>query len=1016
MSHFKLKSSIKASDVIPVNKYISEKTGLTVIIANVEGPLVYGNICLATEAHDDNGLPYALEHLILLGSERYPYKGILDLLANRCMAHGTYTFTETDHTRYTIYTTGDAGMLTLLPIYIDHILRPTLTDEGFITEVHHVNGEGEDAGVVYCNIQLRENNAIPRCELKLLRAMYPNSGYSAVIDGIMENLRNFTDIIKVRDYHKKFYRAENLTIILTGQIEADDVFKVLATVEDDIITKRKKEVQEEWVKPWQTIPPPPNYGELREQWPADTEDSGQVLFGWRGPMLTEPTALKELTACAVLLQYLCDTAAAPLQRALVEREDALAGDVSYNLTENVAPLIKIELENVPVDKFEIARDEARNCLKSIIKGDEAIDMERMKRLLRKQLRETMTSLESDPHHTIAFRCIGDALYSQNEDDFISRMNPHNSLKELLKESSDYWLSLLKKYFSDDLVTIIGSPSIELQAKIAKDEIKRIEEQRVQLGEEGLAEKGKILDDAIKFNERPPPPGTLASVAVPSCENLKYRNISSWNSGGEPCPHFDLKEIPMYTRVHSLNTNFVYMSFILDTTNVDQTTRKWLPLHLNALAECPVRRGDKLIPHEEVISTTDQLIVSFSKDIGLGLNCPTPKFPAQNFAVGQFGHFVQIETTCEPADYEEVVNHLYEILYAAEINKERLLVFAQRLINDASQVRGNGYVMDNYILRDSLYCKDSNVHWSFVLRQQKFLKELVEQLNAGGDCAEAAISEAKETFKNITRNAWLHLAADLEKYKLSTEPWKRFARENEITPLEPQLYWDADLMSGWGGGIVVGVEGLDSPLVVQLSEGPLGNALVDVAPLSVALNYFTQREGPMWRSLRFGDLSFGYGIRHSQHEGRLVFSLALYRATDTVAAYTKAKSIVDEYLADGKFDEDLFASAKSTALFDEVEKENCVVDVVGQSLLNYVRRAGETYNRDLVCAIAAVTQKEAHAAAARWLPRLFRADAAKLAVVCHPTKVADMQAAFHKINVELDAFDSIEASHLHNEFY
>lgn len=46
MSHFKLISSTKASDVIPVNKYVSDKTGLTVIIANVEGPLVNGFFCL----------------------------------------------------------------------------------------------------------------------------------------------------------------------------------------------------------------------------------------------------------------------------------------------------------------------------------------------------------------------------------------------------------------------------------------------------------------------------------------------------------------------------------------------------------------------------------------------------------------------------------------------------------------------------------------------------------------------------------------------------------------------------------------------------------------------------------------------------------------------------------------------------------------------------------------------------------------------------------------------------------
>lgn len=117
---------------------------------------------LATEAHDDDGLPHTLEHLIFLGSQRYPYKGILDLLANRCMAHGTNAWTDIDHTCYTVYTAGDAGMLTLLPIYLDHILWPTLSDEGFITEVHHIDGEGEDAGVVYCEMQGGENTAYNR--------------------------------------------------------------------------------------------------------------------------------------------------------------------------------------------------------------------------------------------------------------------------------------------------------------------------------------------------------------------------------------------------------------------------------------------------------------------------------------------------------------------------------------------------------------------------------------------------------------------------------------------------------------------------------------------------------------------------------------------------------------------------------------------------------------------------------------------------------------------------------------
>ena len=50
------------------------------------------------------------------------------------------------------------GFLALLPIYVDHILNPLLTDHGYITEVHHINGEGENSGVVYCEMQGCENS------------------------------------------------------------------------------------------------------------------------------------------------------------------------------------------------------------------------------------------------------------------------------------------------------------------------------------------------------------------------------------------------------------------------------------------------------------------------------------------------------------------------------------------------------------------------------------------------------------------------------------------------------------------------------------------------------------------------------------------------------------------------------------------------------------------------------------------------------------------------------------------
>jgi Zn-dependent M16 (insulinase) family peptidase len=67
-----------------------------------------------------------------MGSEKYPYKGILDLLANRGFSQGTNAWTATDHTAYTLSTAGEQGFLQLLPIYVDHILFPTITKAGYV--------------------------------------------------------------------------------------------------------------------------------------------------------------------------------------------------------------------------------------------------------------------------------------------------------------------------------------------------------------------------------------------------------------------------------------------------------------------------------------------------------------------------------------------------------------------------------------------------------------------------------------------------------------------------------------------------------------------------------------------------------------------------------------------------------------------------------------------------------------------------------------------------------------------
>ena len=160
-SSFKLVNEISPEEdstcIIPVRKYVSSATGMRLYACKINAPIVEGYFSLATEASDDDGLPHTLEHMIFLGSEEYPYSGVLDLLANKVYAAGTNAWTDVDNTTYTISTAEKHGFLQLLPIYLDHIFYPLLNESGFITEVYHVDGEGKDSGVVYSEMQSVNN-------------------------------------------------------------------------------------------------------------------------------------------------------------------------------------------------------------------------------------------------------------------------------------------------------------------------------------------------------------------------------------------------------------------------------------------------------------------------------------------------------------------------------------------------------------------------------------------------------------------------------------------------------------------------------------------------------------------------------------------------------------------------------------------------------------------------------------------------------------------------------------------
>lgn len=277
---------------------------MRVVVVEQEGPMVYGSFVLATEILDDSGAPHTLEHLCFMGSRNYPSKDILDKLSTRAYSE-LNAATYTDRTAYSLESAGWEGFAQILPVYLDHILNPSLTDASCYTEVHHVDGDGNDAGVVYSEMQSKENEADQLMFLETKRMLYPEGvGYRYETFGVMDSLRTLS-ADRIRKYHQDTYQPRNLCLIITGMVDHANLLSVLHHFEDTILDdvgKPNTPFQRPWIDSKQVPPLQRSYTKTLE-FPEEDESSGQITISFFGPLfadklLCEYSALKRGRLCA----------------------------------------------------------------------------------------------------------------------------------------------------------------------------------------------------------------------------------------------------------------------------------------------------------------------------------------------------------------------------------------------------------------------------------------------------------------------------------------------------------------------------------------------------------------------------------------------------------------------------------------------------------------------------------------------------------------------------------------------
>jgi Zn-dependent M16 (insulinase) family peptidase len=299
VSHFHTTQKFKVEfSPHSLTEYVSNRTGMRVVVVDQKGPKVLGTFAAATEILDDSGSPHTLEHLCFMGSRSHPYKGLLDQLATRGYSM-TNAWTATDHTAYTLETAGFAAFAKILPIYLEHVILPTLTDAGCYTEVFHIDPEGNDAGVVYSEMQGVQNTQQEIMELRAKRLMYPDGiGFRYETGGMMEQLRVLT-ADRIRRFHREMYQPKNLCLIIVGQIDHTELLHTLDEFESSIL-KDIPSPDVHFKRPWLDSPqPPPLSKSISEvvEFPEEDESVGEISIRYFGP------SCNDLVHCKFLLSF-----------------------------------------------------------------------------------------------------------------------------------------------------------------------------------------------------------------------------------------------------------------------------------------------------------------------------------------------------------------------------------------------------------------------------------------------------------------------------------------------------------------------------------------------------------------------------------------------------------------------------------------------------------------------------------------------------------------------------------------
>ncbi|NTY01541.1 insulinase family protein [Deinococcus sp. JMULE3] len=274
-------------------------------------------VTFPTVPQDSTGVAHILEHVVLMGSQRFPVPDPFFSMLPRSLNTFMNAMTASDWTTYPFSTRNEKDFFNLLAVYLDATFFPLMRYESFRQDGHRFEFATPDdpttplklQGVVYN--EMKGAMASPGSVMwrAFGKALYPDLTYANNSGGAPEEIPNLT-YEGLRAFHAAHYHPSNAFFYTYGQLP---LARILDAIENHVMAQFAPQTLDV------SIPDQPTFDAPRHEsavYPGtDVERGAQVLVGWKLGHSSDPDLNLRWS---VLSDVLLGNPAAPLTRPLIE--------------------------------------------------------------------------------------------------------------------------------------------------------------------------------------------------------------------------------------------------------------------------------------------------------------------------------------------------------------------------------------------------------------------------------------------------------------------------------------------------------------------------------------------------------------------------------------------------------------------------------------------------------------------------------------------------------------------------